>query len=554
MKFSINPPEKSSFEHIAVSPDGQWLAFTAATGARIQLWVRALNSLETRALPGTEGARLPFWSPDSQVIGFFAGGKLKKIEVSGGPAQTVSDGRHPAGGSWNRDGVIILSDLARGLFQVSSSGGALTPLTTPDTERQEASHTNPSFLPDGRHFLYYINSAQKEIRGVYLGSLDGNVKRKLLADKSNAVYAPSMHGPGETGHLLFVRESALVAQPFDADKLQLASEPTPVAERISEGRPIFTRGDFSVSDNGVLVFDTNVNRETSQLLWVDRAGKQTGSAGVSASRPWLSPDEKRFVTDRRSAQTGVFSLWLSDVSGDNATPFTFSQGSDVQPIWSPDGRRIVWYSTRDGTANLYQKAASGAGQDELLLRSDYFKNAMDWSRDGRFIIYEQLDPKGRWDLWVLPLGGNQQPFPYLQTQANEGGARFSPDGRWLVYVSDESGQYEVYAQSFPEGGSKRQISTAGGIGPVWRRDGKELFYQAADGKLMSVAVGSGERLEAGSPVALFEFRSGNTAGLETVPSYTVTADGKRFLINALVEAQTSASLTVVTNWTAGFKK
>jgi len=544
MKFSITPPEKASFDNIALSPDGRWLAFTAATGGKVQLWVRALDATEAKVLPGTEGARFPFWSPDNRWIAFFAANKLKKIEVSGGPAQPLCDVAIPSGGAWNRDGVIILS-RASGLSRVSATGGELTVLTTPDRARQEIGHLHPSFLPDGQHFLYSIGSGQKETRGIYLGSLDGKVKQRLLSDISSAVYAPP-------GFLLFRREEALLAQPFDVGKRQLSSELFPVAERVGHDPLHRQRLNVSVSDNGVLVLDPHGNRLSRQLLWLDRAGKQTGSLGEewrAYTRPWLAPDEKRFVAERADAN-GTLDLWLADVPGANATRFTFDPGNHIYPVWSPDGKRIVWLSTREDPFRLYQKAASGAGREELLFNINGVPT--DWSRDGRFILYTQYNPKTKQDIWVLSLGGAQQPFPFLQTEAYEAGAQLSPDGRWLAYASDESGKFEVYVQRFPDKSGKRQVSTGGGLGPHWRRDGKELFYYMADGKLMTVPVGSGESFEPGAVVALFEFRSGSNSSF-TAP-YTVTGDGQRFLVNAIVDAEPRAPLTVVVNWAAAVKR
>ncbi len=545
MKFAITPPENASFDNIALSPDGRWLAFTAATGGKVQLWVRALDATEAKALPGTEGARFPFWSPDSHWIGFFAATKLKKIEVSGGPPQTLRDVTTPTGGSWNRDDVIIFSRQA-GLARVSATGGEVTVLTTPDRARQETAHYDPYFLPDGQHFLYSILSGQKETRGIYLGSLDGKVKQRLLSDYSSAVYAPP-------GFLLFRRDETLLAQPFDADKRQLSGEPFPVAERVGRAPSSSPLLNVSVSGNGVLVFDPHLNRQGKQLLWLDRRGKQIDSLGEewrAYARPWLAPDEKHFVAERPPANGGTFDLWLADVSGANATRFTFHPGTDSNPVWSPDGKRIVWVSLREEGYRLYQKAASGAGQEEPLFN---ITNGVptDWSRDGRFIFYEQFIPKKKVDVWVLPLDGAQQPFPFLQTEAYEGGAQLSPDGRWLAYASDESGRFEVYVQRFPDRGGTRQISTNGGLGPHWRRDGKELFFYAADGKLMAVPVESGESFEPGAAVALFEFRSGSISTI-TAP-YTVTGDGQRFLVNAIVDAEPRAPLTVVVNWAAGVK-
>src|SRR5262249_26679997 len=312
---------------------------------------------------------------------------------------------------------------------------------------------------------------------------------------------------------------------------------------------------FSVSVNGVLVFDPSLKRQRRQYLWVDRRGQQIKSLDVHAgnSNHSLSPDEKRFIAARPDPQTGAGDLWLYNVSGDNAQRFTFDQANDWNPVWAPDGGSIVWVSDRGEGWRLYQKAASGAGEDTPLLKSDHPIYPTDWSRDGRFIIYQQYDPKTKSDVWVLPVtgSGEAKPFPVVHTEANEIAGMLSPDGRWLAYASDESGRYEVYVQSFSGGVGKRQVSNGGGIGPRWRRDGRELFYYAGDGKLMAARVKSGESLEVGAAVSLFEFRGGANGGHAT---YAVTGDGQRFLINSIVETEPNTPLTVVVNWAAGAKK
>jgi eukaryotic-like serine/threonine-protein kinase len=560
---SILPPEKTSFGRIVVSPDGRWLAFTAATGGKVQLWVRALNAIEAKALAGTEGATCPFWSPDSRLVGFFAGSKLKKIDISGGLPTTLCDVGVGTGGTWNRDGLILFSSLGgAGLSSISDKGGVVTSVMRPDWKRQETDFTDPCFMPDGRHFLFNILSGQKEARGIYLASLNGEEKRRLLGGDSNAVYAPSGSGGGL---LLFGHEGALLAQPFDPVARQFTGEQFPVTERVGtvfDGTAAgISRLIVSASDNGVLIFDPFPNRQRNQLIWVDRGGTQIRSperADNVFSSPRLSVDDQRFVISRFDPQTGHNDIWLSDEAGGNATPFTFDPANDIFPVWSPDRSRIVWSSNREGPYNLYQKAASGAGQDVLLFKSDYYKFPTDWSRNGRFIIYRQIDPKTKYDVWVLPVNGTvgpisgvQQPFPFLQTAANEAAATLSPDGQWIAYSSDESGRYEVYVQSFPGGGSKRKVSTGGGIGPHWRDDGKELFYHAPDGKLMAVEVKVGASFAARTPVPLFEFRVG---GNVITPYYCVTSDGQRFLLSTIVETQAAAPLTVVVNWMAEAKR
>ena len=558
-KTSILPPEKSSFEHIAVSPDGRHLAFTAATGGKVQLWVRQFDSSEARELAGTQGATFPFWSPDSRFIGFFADGQLKKIEVTGGPVQKLCEAGVPYGGAWSNAGVILFRRLLAGLVRISATGGEVTQATIVDRSRQEIEHHYPTFLPDGRHFLYYIQSGQKETRGVYLGSLDGPLKRRLLDDVTPIRYMAAVPGDtaGGDGWLVFERDDALLARPFDARRLEFTGEAFSLSDKIGDDAIYPTYYTFSVSDNGTLVFDPSLKRQRRQFRWVNRLGQPINPlvAPAGFGQPWLSPDEKRFIADRPDPQTDTNDLWLCDVSGGNPHRFTFDPENDLYPVWSPEGSRIVWASTRDGGSyNLYQKAASRAGEETLLWKSDYNKIPTDWSRDGRFIIYYQTDPKTKRDIWVLPApGSGEPPFPVVQTEANETAGTLSPDGRWLAYASDETGRFEVYVRSFPDGGGKRQVSTGGGSAPRWRRDGRELFYYAGDGKLMVAPVISGESFDTGAASPLFEFRAG-TILFTFLPPYAVTADGQRFLINTVVETEPNAPLTVVTNWTAGVKK
>ncbi len=565
-KLSLLPPEKTSFGHVALSPDGKWLAFTGATGGKVQIWVRALDSLEANALAGTAGATYPFWSPDSRWIGFFADGRVKKIDASGGLAQPLYETPSIAGGSWSQDGVILIARGGPGsISRISAKGGEeAVQVATIDRARLETNLLFPVFLPDGHHFLYTVRSGQKEIRGVYLGSLDDpRVKQRLLGDATCARYV-AVSGASEgdgAGWLIFGRDDALLAQPFDSRRLQLTGEPFPISQHVGHDPKNTDYVNFSVSDNGVLVFDPSVDRQRRQYLWVDRSGKPARSLDVAGSvgNPWLSPDEKRFVADRVDPQTNTTDLWLCDVMGGNAARFTFDPGNDFSPVWSPDGRLIVWSSNREGFQNLYQKAASGAGQDTLLFKSDHPKFPSDWSQDGRFIIYHQANPETKFDVWVLTFDGSggkpsdePKPFPGLQTEASETAATLSPDERWLAYASDESSRFEVYVQSFPSGGGKRQVSIGGGHNPRWRRDGKELFYYSSDGKLMAVPVESGESFEAGAAVSLFEFRGGSSA--ISSAAYAVTGDGQRFLLNAIVESEAAAPLTVALNWTADLKR
>jgi eukaryotic-like serine/threonine-protein kinase len=405
-------------------------------------------------------------------------------------------------------------------------------------------------------------SGQKETLGVYLGSLDdGTVKHRLLNHLTVIKYVSAVPGDsaGGAGWLVFGQDDALLARPFDTRRLDFTGEPFKLSEKVgSDFYPpnYFT---FSVSDNGVLVFDPSLKRERRQYRWVNRRGQLINALDVPAGSfsHSLSHDEKRFIADRSDPQISTYNLWLYDASGGNGHLFTLDPATDLYPVWSPDGGSIVWCSTRDGgVANLYQKAASFAGVDTLLLKSDHPIFPTDWSRNGQYIFYQQLDPKTKSDVWVLPMtgSGKDKPLSVVRTIANETSGTLSPDGRWLAYASDESGQFEIYVQSFPDGVGKQKVSNGGGSGPRWRQKGQELFYYSADGNLMAAQVKCGVVFEAGTPAPLFPFRAGTVRSTSVPTPYAVTDNGQRFLINAVVETEPNAPLTVVTNWTAEMKK
>jgi Tol biopolymer transport system component len=575
VRFQVPAPEKTSFAAgAALSPDGHRIAF-GATGqdGRTVLWVHSLDSLESQPLAGTEGVIFnPFWSPDSRFIAFGVSGKLKKVEASGGPPQTVCDlaGAYREG-AWSREGVIVFGVLGQGLglMRVSEAGGAASPLTTLDASRQEVLHVAPSFLPDGRHFVYYRSSTAVEKSGLYLGSLDATPEqqgaRRLVATTSTAAYAPS--SDPALGHVLFVREGSLMAQAFDARRLELAGEAVPIAEDLPNSGPAF----FSVSTTGALAYRTGVSiagNPTTQLTWFDRGGKVLGTVGEPGQYDTvaLSPNGTQVAVSRNDPQAasrggarGHTDIWLHEFSRARPTRFTFDPGLDNMAVWSPDGSRILFASTRDGVRNLYEKVSSGMGNDEPLLQSQEAKYPHDWSRDGRFLVYSVV-VGAKAELWVLPrTGDDRKPQPYLQTASFASQARFSPDSRWIAYTqADLSGQNEVYVRPFPAAPGQWIVSKGGGAQPRWRRDGKELFYVSPDSKLMSVEVATASgTFQAGIPNTLFAAPiRGGGANFE-VTRYDVTANGQKFLINTLPATATSAPsspITVVLNWTAGLKK
>ena len=565
VRFQVPLPDKTtaaSTGAFALSPDGHQLAFAAAGSDGVsRLWIRSLDSLEARPLPGSESPRFPpfFWSPDSRFIAFDAGGKLKKIDISGGPAQTLCDVTGLAvGGSWNREGVIIFGQLVPGvIMRVSANGGSASPLTTLDLSRKEIQHTFPSFLPDGRHFIYVRRSDTPENSGVYVGSLDAKPEeqdsKRLLATAYGAAYVPP--SDAASGQLLFFRDGTLMTQPFDASRLELLGEPVTVAEHVGS---FLSFGFFSVSTSGVLVYRTGGGAGALQPTWFDRQGKVLGTAGEPGNylALVLSPDGARAVVRRLDP---ILALYLLDFSRGTSTRFTFGSSLDQVPTWSPDGSRIVFASDRSGVFDLYQKPASGAQDEELLLKSSENKYPTNWSRDGRFLLYTASAPKTtKGDLWVLPLEGDKKPFPFLRTEFNSGDGQFSPDGRWVAYVSDESGRNEIYVRTFsPDStaaasaaGGKWLISTGGGEGPRWRGDGKELYYLTPDG-LMAVEIAADPVFQAGVPKVLFQAPA---QGIATSYQWSVTSDGKRFLFVASAAQSRQAAFTLVLNWQAALKK
>ena len=547
MRFLIFPPDQSNILGTAlISPDGQRLVMRIADSTgKVALWIRPLNSLAAQMLPGTEGAGSSFWSADSRSIGFFAEGKLKRIDIAGGAAQTICDSTEGRGGTWNRDGIIIYSAIgADGLFRVSAAGGVPTLITKLDQSRQETWHRLPYFLPDGKHYLYAANSARPEYSGVYIGALDSNETRRLFGSSTNAVYAPP-------GYLLFVRETTLMAQRFDATTLQLSGEPQPLVEQV-QVNPIGSSS-YSVSDDGVLVCLNGGAR--SQLTWFDRNGKLLSLAGAisSHSNISLSPDEKRVAVATWDPQTGTRDIWIIDAARTTSTRFTFNGSEDFLPIWSPDGANILFVSDRSGIGNFFEKPTSGASNEEEILKTDERKWPSDWSKDGQSVAFTSFNPQTKLDLWVLPMFGDRKPISFLQTPFNEDGPRFSPDGHFIAYYSDDAGPYEVYVQPFPASGAKWQISSGGGMQPRWKRDGKELFYMAPNRKLMAVDVNLGKgTLEAGVPKMLFPTSSLGYVGPRNL--YECSGDGQRFLINSLKSDDVSIPVTVVVNWTSDLKR
>jgi len=543
LRLTIAPPPNASFSSLekllAISPDGRQVAFTAVdrSGQR-SLWVRPLDTLEARALPGTDDADTPFWSPDSRLVGFFSHSKLKKVDPNGGQPEVICDaGADPGGATWNRQGVIVFAPNFEGvLYRVPASGGQPIAITEAYKANDETNHIWPEFLPDGRHFLFLVYGKGDE--GIHVGSLDSKEHHLVLREESTALYV-------EPGYLLFGRNGVLMVQRFDAKRLEALGEPIRIVDTVeSASGGGYT---FSVSRNGVLVYFAGRRYKPTQLVWYRRDGTRLGALGPVGPfrQPRISPDGHTVAVSR--LESGMeLSVWLIDSRG---VPTRFTFGSfDLSPIWAPDSDRVIFSSPRDGLPpNLFQKNLTGGSEERRLMHNGIDSIATDWSRDGRYVVYMANELGTNWNVWAMPLTGDQTPQPVLRTQFNEMDGRISPDGRWLAYVSDESGKWEVYVQRFLSPGGKWQISSNGGKQPQWSHDGKELFYVAADQMLMAVAIHPGLSLDPGTPKQLFQFHGASDF---LGGSYDVGADGQRFLVSALVGEQASPPLTVVINWTA----
>jgi len=533
----------------AISPDGLRIAYVAqnADGKNL-LWVRPFDSLQAQALDGTEEASFPFWSPDSHFIGFFASGKLKKIESSGGPSLAICDAPNPRGGSWNQDGVILFTpNLNVPIHRVSASGGNPIPVTSLDPSKGVTTHRWPQFLPDGRHFLYLagtpLTSRENPTNSILLGALDSKESRFLLHAHGSAQYV--------LGYILFLRQSTLMAQPFDVRRVELTGDASPIADPVQENELILLSM-FSASENGPLAYFEGANSASRELLWLDRSGKKVGEVPGPDTymSPRISPDGKKVLY----TLTGPwYEIWSYDTALGVKARLTFSTASgraSLSPVWSPDGQRIAYMSIRAGKFGFYQMAANGSGNEEVLLEeSDYVKYLNEWSPDGKFLSFQQA-PQGTNEIWMLPLAGVRKPIPFVQSQFTALLSAFSPNGKWLAYCSNESGEQRVYVVPFPGPGGKWQVSPGGGCYPRWRRDGKELFYLTADNKIMAAEVkAEGPSFSIGAVNPLFETRVYRSI----FGGFDVTADGKRFII-CYEPGQPNVAIALVQNWNAELKK
>jgi Tol biopolymer transport system component len=552
LSFEVDPPEGTSFYlhperpgAVRVSPDGRMLAFTAEREGQYRLYVRPLSATVARALPGTEGAQYHFWSPDSRSLGFFSGGKLRKIRVTGGggPPVALCDAPEVKGASWGSQGVIVFApNFNTPIYRVSEGGGEATPVTALDAGRKDDSHRHPRFLPDGRHFLYLARvSGGSRDSAVVLDSIEGGEEKVLLTSPAAAEYA--------SGHLLFLRAITLMAQPFDPDRFELTGEAFPVAEGVQIPAAATALGVFSASQTGVLAYEPGGLVAGFRLVWRDREGDEVGVLGDEAPY-WevrLSPDGELALVLMSDAGGGSSDAWLYEIARNLRTRLTFTEGEEWMAAWSPDGTSVFFGSSRGSAYDLYRKTVTGAEPEELIYETDRPKVPTSVSPDGRLLLFSEQDPETSWDLWVLPLDEDEaRPYPFLEGPFEEVVGMFSPDGRWVAYRSSESGRSEVYVVPFPGPGRKWQVSTEGGLWAEWRDDGREIFYQTIDGYVAAVAVEPrGEGLVFGPPRPLFPLEV-----QESNFRYSPTPDGQRFLAVEPVGGQTALPITVVVNWTA----
>jgi eukaryotic-like serine/threonine-protein kinase len=534
------PKDLTGMNWPRLSPDGRTLAFQGVdTSGKTQIWLRPLGAFDAYLLAGTDGAGRPFWSPDSLYLAFFVGDQLKKVPASGGPAQLIAADVQGSDGSWGSKNVILFDNAATDpIKKVSASAGVPTVAVGPVPP--EVGVGWPAFLPDGVHFLM-LGILPRGEYSLKIASTESSETRVLLDRiESLAEYAPS-------GHILYVSQGTLLARPFSTRKLAFTGDPVPVGEKVaSEGE----RANFSVSDTGALVSMLGSGTAASRLVFVDRAGKELASVGEPAiyRDVALSPDGSRVAYGLFDPRAGTDDLWIRDLKRDVASRLTFDPTNEIWPVWSPDGSRIAYSSDRAGTFAIVQKVANGAGEEQPVFKEEGSNLApCEWLRDGQTLLF-QSTPGSNWDLRLLPPGGSAKPTTVLASQFNEAAARLSPDGRFVAYQSNESGQFEIYIQSLPPSGSKWQVSTNSGFTPQWRGDGRELFFRDLDGFLNAVPVGASASLELGQAHRLFHAAI-QLAGIRR-ERWAVSADGQRFLLNTPTEADTPPAFNVVLDWTA----
>jgi Tol biopolymer transport system component/predicted Ser/Thr protein kinase len=547
VRFAFEPPENTSLvrsqRDAALSPDGRRIALLlrdeSGTNA---IWVRPLDSQELRRIDGTDDASSIFWSPDGQFLGFFAQGKLKKVALAGGPPQNVCTSAPGIGAAWSPGGEIVFNPTNRApLMRISAAGGTPQQLTALDPARQENSHRYPSFLPDGRHFLFTARSNQRENTAVYVGSLDSRGIKRILTEISNAVYVPP-------GYILFARDGLLMAQRFDASRLELSGEAFPVADNVDQDTPSANAFFTASADGGVIAWSEG-SHSMDRLTLFDHGGTKLGTLGPVGhySTPRFSPDGKKLAVTIPDPESGNRDIWILELASGSLTRFTTNPANDWIAAWSPDSKYLAFASDRTPRSAIYMKTADGSGEEKLLVPAGDTLGAFteDWSHDGRLLGYHANTPNSI-GLWLLPLSGGGTPRPFLRTRFREFGLKFSPDSNMVAYSSNETGTFEVYVAPIDKPG-KQRVSFGGGSQPAWRPDGKELYF-LSHGSLMAAAVkGEGESVIFGAPRAAFsccQYRSSGSGSAD----YDISPDGKRFLFPCQSVDARKRSVTVMIGW------
>jgi serine/threonine protein kinase/Tol biopolymer transport system component len=556
-RFEVAAPDGAMFvpspvaaaAQLALSPDGRWLAFVAAPRRRVsQVWVRPFESLQARALPGTDGASFPFWSPDSKTVAFFADGKLKRADLAGGVPQTLADAPNGRGGSWGTSGDIVFTPSPNSpLFRVSGAGGLPVQETTLTEAEGAITHYWPEFLPGERRLLYYQRSRESNHQGIYVKTLGASDAARVMEANGRAVYS--------AGHLIFVRDAILFAIAFDRRTLQTSGEAIRVADQV--GYFGGTMGYVAVTASTSTLAHGPSVLQTTALQWRDRVGSIAGtpSAPGAYRSPRLSPDEKSVAVAMLSAQDQSPDIYVLELTRGGLARVTSDPRNDWYPVWSADGTQLIFSSTRVGSSTLFRKPPSASGEGEQIMPTTFTGvYPTDASPDGRFIIYHQVTAANGYDLGFLETNGSKQGSSFHSSRFNEAQARFSPNGRWVAYTSDESGRFEVNVRPFPSATGQSPISSRGGTQPEWRRDGKELFYVSAAGELMAVdVVTEGPTFTAGVPRKLFDVEIAEHSA--PYPSdYAVSRDGQRFLVNTVVDQPVTPTLTVILNWAAALQR